>query len=228
LATIPWLASPLDRSLASMVRAVRAGQPPPAALPAISRFWFHIGQGSPTFRESAGILWIDTCAIVLLTERQMAAADGTLRDAGGESPATRTFAADFSAGYAKAAEAAPIYADLENLFRLSALLRALALKNPNPLATSDLNFDLRECPYLRETPMPDVLPGLVNMKQAQTIVGTNEYTFRPIVCGGVSMDMAVAPRQFRAETAGELAGLRTAVLQDRPARPAVSWALRVP
>ena len=242
LVTLPGLASPLDRTLKDMVQAVRAGLPLPAAIPAMTRFWFHIGQGSPTFRESAGqssggnrrdsspplCLWIDTCPVVLLTERQLAAADGRLRDVGGENPAAQTFAAEFSAGYAKAAEAAPIYADLENLFRLSALLRALALKNANALATADLNFYLRECRYLRETPMPDVLPGLVNAKEAQTTVGTSQYTFMPIACGGVSMDMAVAPRQFRAATAGELAGLRAAVLRDRPARSAVSWTLRAP
>jgi len=228
LVTLPWLASPLDRTLRSLVQAVRAGQPPPASLPAITRCWFHIGPGSPTFRESAGILWIDTCSVVVLTERQLAAADGGLRDAGGDNPAAQAFAAEFSAGYARAAEAAPIYADLENLFRLSALLRALALKNANALPTPDLNFYLRECPYLRETPMPDSLPGLVNAKEAQTTVGTSQYTFMPIVCGGVSMDMAVAPRQFRADTAGELSGLRTAVQRDRPARFAVSWTLRAP
>ena len=130
--------------------------------------------------------------------------------------------------YARAAEAAPIYADLENLFRLSALLRALALKHANALATADLAFYLRECPYLRETPMPDSLKGLVNAKEARTTVGLNQYTFMPITCGGVSMDMAVAPRQFRADTAGELSDLRAAVLRDRPARSAVSWTLRAP
>ena len=76
--------------------------------------------------------------------------------------------------------------------------------------------------------MPDVLPGLVNAKEGQTTVGTSQYIFKPITCGGVSMDMAVAPRQFRADSAAELAGLRAAVLRDRPAPSAVSWTLRAP
>ena len=228
LVTLPWLPSPLDRTLRSMVQAVRAGQQPPASLPAITRFWFHIGQGSPTFRESAGVLWIDTCSVVVLTERQLAAADGRLQAAGGDNPAATSFAADFTAAYARAAEAVPVYADLENLFRLSALLRALALKNANALATADLNFYLRECPYLRETPMPDSLPGLVNAKEARTTVGANQYTFMPIVCGGVAMDIALDPRRFTADSAGELAALRAAVVRDRPARSAVSWTLHAP
>ena len=151
----------------------------------------------------------------------MAAADGRLQPAGGEHPAAKAFAAEFTAGYARAAALVPIYADLENLFRLSALLRALALKNPNALAKADLDFYLRECPYSRETPMPNTMPGQVNAKEGTATVGSNQYTFMPITCGGVAMDMSLDSRQFKPEAAGDLAALCTGVLRDRPARGAV-------
>jgi hypothetical protein len=124
-AHIPGIMSMIDRPLNEAIAAIRAGNSPPAAQISMARFWFHFADGHPTFRESEDIVWLDKASVVLLTERQRAAADGTLYDVPGDDPYTRGFAQDFSARLDDAAATASVYADLENLFRLQALLAAM-------------------------------------------------------------------------------------------------------
>ncbi len=102
----------LDRSLASMRKAVRAGEEISEWDLSYARFWFHLEKEAPTFLEGEGIVLLECCPVVLLTEKQMATADGRLVDVGGIDDRARDFAADFSRLLRSSATDVPVYEDL--------------------------------------------------------------------------------------------------------------------
>jgi hypothetical protein len=193
----------------------------------MARFWFHFADGHPTFRESEDIVWLDKASVVVLTERQRAAADGTLYDVPGDDPYTRGFAQDFSTRLDDAAATASVSADLENLFRLQALVAAMRFRRVAERAGFDLSFYLYHYQYQLDKPMPAELPGLFNSREVHETVraGNTIYTFTffPIIIGGVSMETPMHGGLFRHDTSGSLRHVGSAVLRERPGKSALCW-----
>ncbi len=203
----------------------------PALGMSMSRFWFHIGKDEPTFQqnESENIVCLDRCSVVVLTEKQRAAADGSLYDSGGDDPHAQAFARELSDHYHEAAAQVREYADLENIFRLSVLLKAMHKQNAASKAGLDLAFFLEGYACQMETPMPSSMPGLANSKKAQGTLTKGatmyEYVLFPIVCGGVSMETPITSRQFSNNNSTRLDQLYQAVIRSRPSRDALCWSL---
>ena len=231
LVELEGIISPPDRWVRQAKKAIRPGRRAPADGPSMSRFWFHIKEGHPTFQESDGIVWLDGCSVVLLTKKQAANANGKLRDAGKEDPIAKAFAAQFSARFREAAAKVPEYAQLESLYRLIAVLRAMHLRKAAQLAGLDLNYYRRRHQYLAEKKMPKTKPGLANYKEAtfdQSLGGgaLKPHTLSSMVCGGVSMAMPVQPKQFDKRSRTDLKKLRLAVLRSRPRHGTVCWSVQ--
>jgi hypothetical protein len=200
----------------------------PALGMSMSRFWFHIGKGEPTYQQGDGIICLEKCSVIVLTEKQRMAVDGTLSDDyGQDDPHAGIFARQLSDNFQQAALQVPEYADLENLFRLNAILKAMQLYNAVDQANLNLSFYLREYVCQKDAPMPDSLPGLANFKQAegQLMQGSllYQYVLFPISCGGVSMEIAVGDKQFSKTDTARLNQLRKTVLQARPTAHTLSW-----
>jgi hypothetical protein len=119
----------------------------------------------------------------------------------------------------------PVYADLENLFRLRALL--LAAKFRRALQKVRLGFDsyLARFAYRGESAMPSSLPALASYRTWSRRVGQGIAYYFPIVCGGVGMDMAVRETSFRSAPGASLSNLRKAIFASRPSPDALSWVL---
>jgi hypothetical protein len=204
----------------------KTGQIPALGM-SMSRFWFHVGEGEPTYQESKGILCLDECSVVVLTEKQRAAVDGTLYDSGGDDPYAKTFAQELSDGFRQAATLVPEYADLENLFRLSALLHAMHFHKTADQAKLNLGFYLKDYDYQTETTMPLSLPGLANSEEAQGQVRLGgllyQYVLFPMAFGGVSMEIAVDQKQFARTRTKQMNQLREAAVAARPSRDALFW-----
>ena len=139
LVTLPGIPSCLDIQLQSADQAIRKGENPKMGL-SMSRFWFHIAEDDPNFHEADGIVWLDKCSVVVLTERQRADSDGALYDSGGEDPVSRVFAENLTRHFREATHRVPVYAQLENLFRLNAIIRAMLYRNAFKAAKLDLPF----------------------------------------------------------------------------------------
>jgi len=234
LAQVDGIPSCIDLAIKAAEESIRTKGDVPALGMSMSRFWFHIGKDEPSFQENEGgdILCLDKCSVVVLTEKQRAAADGSLYDSGGDDPNAEAFAKALSEHYDKAAAGAREYADLENLFRLSALLRAMYERNAARKVGLELGFFLEGYACQMETPMPSSMPGLANSKKAEGILtqggATYQYVLFPLVCGGVSMDISISSRQFGKANSTRLDQLRQAVLESRPNRDAVFWSLSEP
>ncbi len=204
------------------------GTIPPLGM-SMSRFWFHIGEGEPLYYESNGIVWLDKCSVVVLTERQRSTADGSLYDTGGDDPIARTFARELSHRFHEAAYRVPEYAVLQNLFRLNALLRAMHMRNAAKQAKIDLSAWLNDYHYTNEHPMPSSLPGVANYRKLQGVYTKSgmpyEYIILHMTCGGVSMEMELDEQHFQDSGKEQLKQFRDVVLDSRPNSSALSWLL---
>jgi len=230
LVQVESIPSCIDIVLADARRsAEQSGRISPMGL-STSRFWFHVGKGEPTYQESEDIVCLDKCSVVVLTEKQRAAADGTLFDAGADDPNAKAFADALSGHLDHAACAVPEYADLINLYRLGALVEAMRLRNAPDKAGLDLKFYLRDFAYQMESPMPVSKPGLANSEEVTGNLTRGgllyQYVLCPIVCGGVSMDMPITSAQFRKTQFPNLNRLRQATLASRPRHDALFWLIR--
>ena len=142
--------------------ALRKGKRTAANGGRMAGFWFHVGNREPAFVAAEGIVCIEKCSVVLLTEAQRAAADGTLHDSGEDNPLARQFAQDFTSRFEQLSDLHPIYQDLEHLFRLYALVRALHLMPNASEIVSGFRGLLERYSLAQSQPMPSRMRGLVN------------------------------------------------------------------
>ena len=228
LVTLPGIPSCLDIQLQSADQAIRKGENPDMGL-SMSRFWFHIAEDDPRFHEANGIVWLDRCSVVVLTERQRADSDGALYDSEEDDPVSRVFAGNLTKHFREASHKVPVYAQLENLFRLNAMVRAMYYRNAFKSAKLDLPFLLNQYAYQAESAMPDSLEGLMNTKElsGREKKGNRiqEYILSSIACGGVSMEMPVKQNQFIKPKESPLGHLRNSVLESRPTPETLSWTI---
>ena len=210
----------------SLEEAMSSGASSPMTV-SMARFWFHIGEGAPTFQEGKGIVWIDKCPVVVLAEKQGATPSGRLFDVEEDDPIATAFTENLSNEFTNVADSVPVYADLENLFRLRALLLALQFRNSHSKTGVDFRSLLSKYTCVDEAPMDPSLPGLANYRQKSRrfTSGSKVYDLYllPIVCGGVGMDMATYEWSFSESQNRWLFSFRMAALLARPSRNSLAW-----
>lgn len=226
--SVNGVTSYLDHSLNEAADKIRKGESVPATGMSMARFWFHIGEGSPKFQQGTDIVAIDECSMIILTEKQKATASGELVDVVEDDPHAMAFASEMSEYLSiPSSSTVPIYAELENLFRLRALL--LSMEHQGAFESIGWSFAtyLSEYKYKDEKPMEPSMPGLANFKEWSHEVSSGSmvysYTLFPMVCGGVGMDMSVGNNDYRDDLASSLFSFRTAALMARPSRDALFW-----
>ncbi|MCY2989661.1 MAG: DUF1598 domain-containing protein [Planctomycetota bacterium] len=229
LVRVPDVVSCLDRSIQEAKARFEKDGTLSTSGTSMARFWFHVAAGGPTFSEEEGVVWLDTCSVVVLTEQQKAAASGKLHDVQQEDPQARAFAREFSSAFPKLTSQVPVYAELENLYRLYAVVLAMARHGVLDKLGLDCNSYLAGYRYAEEKPLPATLPGLANSQEfSHRFKQGNregEYVLFPMVCGGVGMDMRADKESFGRAPDRRLSVLRTAALSARPSRDALAWPL---
>lgn len=111
----------------------------------MSRFWFHIKESSmlsnyPNFVENNGFVLINECPVVVLTEKQISDEKGNLSDnKRGEDKTAEAFASEMSDKFSELTDKYEVFAELENMFRLQACLRAMKASEAIKEAGIDLN-----------------------------------------------------------------------------------------
>jgi len=190
----------------------------------MSRFWFHLDKNHPTFLEGNGIVEIKGCAMVILTERQVSASDGTLIDAGGDDPDAKLFAEDMSRQLRTRATGVEQYEDLENIYRLFAVLKAVQFRRAEA--------SLALAPLLNYRPQrfstPDALPALANVEAVVENSGRVRKFYSCLACGGVSVEVSLSGRSFRATAERRLGALKRIILHSRPNVRSLVWTWETP
>jgi len=231
LVEIPPIRSCLDIVIDDAKKSLNSTGQIPALGMSMSRFWFHIGKDEPAYQQADEIVCLEKCSVVVLTEKQRMAADGTLSDDYSQDDSQAgLFAQQLSENFQQAAMQVPEYADLENIFRLNAVLQAMRLCDAADRANLNLHFYLKEYVCQADSPMPDSLPGLANFKQVEEQLNQGSFLYQyvlfPMACGGVSMEITVSDKQFTKTDATRLNQLRRTVLQARPTPDTLFWHLK--
>ena len=196
----------------------------------MSRFWFHIKRNKgrlvyPTFNENEGIVLINECPVVVLTESQISDAEGNLKDNKREmDKSAELFAAEMSNKFADLANKKSIFAELENLFRLQACFKAIQIKNAISTSEIDLNY-LDGFSLMPGNDLPESLPGLINFKIREKSLrengGRNILRHLYIVAGGVSQEMTITKSNlFYEESIRNFSDL---VINSRPKPESIHW-----
>jgi len=226
---IPEIPSFIERSKVRALEAIHSKSKISQPGTTMARFWFHIADGDPKFESSVNgdIVNLASAKVALLTERQRASADGHLHDSGEEDAEMQDFASTHTQQFPKIAERVPEYADLENAYRLLALLISMRTRNAPEAANIDLGYLLEAATLAEPKPMLPELPGLVNYDFAEEEVaeGTRivRYFFFPMVVGGVSMDTPVSGANFANGDPVQMVRQRTTVLKQKPPTQAMCW-----
>ncbi|MBU0987204.1 MAG: DUF1598 domain-containing protein [Proteobacteria bacterium] len=225
LIKLAGISSYLERKALQGEESLREGKDTLGSDININRFWFHMKEGYPTFREAGGIVWLEESPVVLFTAKQNATQTGELYDSQEDDLQAVAFAENFSERFDQAAAQVPSYASLRNLYRLRALLQTMYNMNAVSNSGFDMGFYLNRYRYQMERSMPDSFPGLVTHKETYVDVsqGFKKWSF-PIMYGGVNMEMDITEEQFQADD--QLSKVREAVLSARPALDSLSWTFR--
>ena len=120
-----------------------------------------------------------------------------------------------------------VFAELENVFRLQACLKAMkaseAIKEAGVNLNSISGFHLKT----GDDDLPETLPGLVNSKTFEKTTTTNEgkliQSHLYLVAGGVSQEMKVKASNFLNDLS--LSQLKTTVLQAKPKKESIFWSV---
>ena len=185
----------------------------------MSRFWFRCEENSPVFEYEENIGRIDACNVVILTEAQEATRDGRLYDSGGKNFESDLFADSFSKNFRKAATQVKVYAELENLYRLLALIKLIALEDKHYQGYISLCREMDAAfQYRRTYNIPASYPGLTNFKiirdtdTGDSNIAEKQYLY--LVCGGVEMNFPVTNTR-RKRGGSKLSDLRDEILDSR-------------
>jgi hypothetical protein len=187
----------------------------------LARFWFSVAQSAPSFEQDRDIVWLDDCRVRLLTEKQILTPAGLVDDQQQDDPLATEFAAAMSREFARLSLSVPVYAQLENLFRLRALLLASYCRGDWEAANLNAHRYLRRSQTWLDDPMPESLPAVSNHR----VLRSGRIA---IVCGGVGMGMNIEPQSFRIAEGLRLSQFRHKAQQRRPSPDALAWVIDVP
>jgi len=227
LIKIPGIRSCIDIAMTSSQNSDLQGS-------TMSRFWFHIKEGKdgmilPNYIENDGIVFINECPVVVLTEKQMVDADGNTADNTSENDADAdTFALELSHNYGKISRVNSLFAELENLFRLQACLKSMKFKD----AISESQRDILLNNGLKLSPgddLPAGLPGLVNFKLLDKEKNENGTIQRCrqlyLVCGGVNQEMVTNENNFTPDPL--ISKPKTVIINSRPKNSTINWTAQI-
>lgn len=216
----------LDLRLDSAYKDIKAGRPISIPLSSYNRFWYYPGEVKFSAGAGNGIVWLDTCQVVLLTEQQYLTDSGQSVGTGYSDPMARLFSQSHTTHYAQIAKLRPIYQELAGLYRHVALAKSLLSQSAPRKAGLDLSFlldyfDLTWCA------VDSTLPGRSNMKELKyTKYFENGYHVLQMwlpSCGGVKIDIEVTTKSYSKIHAAELDAIKKTVLVNRPSPAKLIW-----
>ena len=228
--THPGVTSYLDLFM-NQVNDSRPGAGAPTSAGGMSRFWFSMKESGPSFVVGDNIVWLEDCPVVLLTEKQNATPEGELYDVETDDPLASEFARTFTWKFPELANEITEFGDLENLYRLEAVLKSMKMHKSTRKTGMDFDSFIPGYAYQDEKPMPSGLPGLTNFmdRTQRTRKGNMMYEeyYVSMVCGGVLMKMRVMRNNFYKVNNSRLVDFKADVLKARPSKDALSWVVAV-
>ncbi len=210
--------------LEGRVDAIKNQSVPQGEVSIGSRFWFYPGE--IRFVTNTDIIKIDECEVQLLTEKGYLKKEGFITKADESDDASTKFASAFTDRLQDLGQEKKEFIELENLFNIFALFKAINFKGVFQEAGFSPDYLLHRFRMPSQS-VPDSVRGissiveeLVNKKGKDVV-----KTFRVVIpfCGGVNMNIQVSEDNFVPDTTGELLRIKEAILRARPSPRALYW-----
>lgn len=191
------------------------------------RFWFY--PGDIRLLTDDGVVMIDACEVLLLSESGYLQKQGGMRKAGQENRAGEVFAEQFTARFQELGAAHEAFVELEDLFEILTVLQAVKFRGTLEEAGLSLGFLLNGYEPSSHS-VPRELPGVPAVESDAALHEGNQATRKIRVwvpfCGGVHMNIQLNAGSFQQDRTGRLKRIRNAVLGDRPSPNALFWSWR--
>ncbi len=202
---------------------IRVGNSITVGIASMNRFWFYPGDYQFSYDDQ--VAKIDDCPVTLLTESQyLHSSEKKLMGSGKADPMAEAFTNNFTSHYQELAETEPLYAELEELFRLVALAKLMEYYKLRNIVDMDY---LLEQHAVGDTPVPKTLEGISRIERFEHTReienGTETIKLWLPSCGGVGIDMEVGPDVLQKDIEGKLNTLKKRVLDARPQKDALFW-----
>jgi len=190
----------MDTAMNIMIGQVKMDKPSTMPVNPINRFWFYPGNISMV-KCNSDIL-IKSANVKLLTEAEVPNKNGKTSGTGKADPLANHFANSFSEHYSEIARQKQVFSELENIFRLVAIAKAIRYdlaSNKEDINSCcqtsvglDLSFFLNDY-SLMTYDVKSSVPGIPNLKsfqykKADKKSEVTRYLWLPS-CGGVSIDI---------------------------------------
>lgn len=223
--SVPGFLSHADMILRQVKSDFLQNRPLSVSQSMVDRFWLY--PGDIKFTEKNRTFIIKKCSVKLLTEKQFIKETGRYSKAGQKDPIAEKFARQFSELYPSIAEKKPVFSDLENIFRISFIAKAIQYKDAFKESGLDPSFFLESYP-VEAIEFVSTVPGcpyFIEMKSEPVEVkeGYKVAHFRLPSCGGVSIEMKLTNKQFIKDTTELLQKIQKEVIEQRPSTDSVSW-----
>lgn len=210
--------------LEDRVNSIKNKSTPQGEISIGSRFWFYPGEVK--FLTDSDIISIDVCEVRLLTEKGYLKEEGLITQADETDTASTKFANDFTDRFQDLGKEKKEFIELENLFNIFALCKAMNFKK----VFTDSGLNPEYILYRLRMPssgVPESVQGisaieeeLVNVKEENLV---KSYKVAIPFCGGVNMNIQVSDENFIPDTTGELLRIKEAILKARPSPRALYW-----
>ena len=188
-----------------------------------SRFWFNAGEVK--YGQHGQVRVLKKCRVKLLTEDEAMTVGGGRLSLGTANPSATSFAADVTSKYGTLAKAKPIYRELENLYRFSAIAELMVEETADTKFARVIDDFLSEVDVERVEPTR-TLPGQYAVERLQGTVGNMYYQLWLPSCGGVSIGIKLDETSRDPNLTAVAAALRQEILKSRPSEETVVWTTR--
>ena len=187
-----------------------------------TRFWFYPGEHA--VEVGTGIAELVVSKVILLDEAQTLSRSGHSSAASFVDEDARRFSAGFSRLYEEIADQAPVYRELQNLFRVVAVMQTLSESNAVPRFERTYAYLLDRYQHPR-THVPKHVEGVgrVSRNDVEGPDGTT-HTLRPTSCGGVKIKLGISRATFR-PASPRVTLLEGRVREARPGPKIRAWSL---
>ncbi len=220
---IPGLASLSDLRMAEARQAVLAGRSGSFGS-SMNRFWLSPGENE--YAGTEGTFFLQWSPVQVRTHSSGIDSAGNVRDTEGTDALAEDFALRFSLLYEQVAQRRPVYRELESLFHLVALSKAMHSNQADRSAGLSLRYLLHKFPLVKQ-PVPQEVPGRPRVREFQhrqeTPDGATTVYLQMPSCGGVDIRLEPEPVQ---PLPSEQARLRDNALQNHP-QNAIAWPVEI-
>ena len=220
---VPGFTGLLPAIRGQMEEDVKAGKSISVGIAAMNRFWFY--PGDYDFLYNSDMAGISSCPVELLTEAQYVnSSHDQLVGSGNADPAAAEYTQSFTQHWQELAAIEPLFAELEGLYRLTALAKLIEHYKAGEVTSLDYLLDEYELP---EAQVPESLTGVSNIQRFEHTSETDDGSYTVVLwlpsCGGVGMDLEVSPKHLTQDIDGKLDVLKQRILKAKPKKDALFW-----